>query len=582
MEGFYNRLLRVNLSNRSYRTEEIPDRIFERYLGGKGLGTYLLLNQQKGIDPLSPENQLIFALGPANGVQIFGSSRFGVYTKSPLTGIYAESYSGGSVADPMSRTGFDAFVLEGSSKDPVFIEISDKGANFYDASDLWGKDTYTTEDKVLKRIGVKGAAAVVIGPAGENLVRFAVIENNYWRSAGRTGVGAVMGSKKVKGIVFHGTQRKKVAHGDLLIKFWEEWKIKGKDHPSAKAFKNFGTPLLVSMVNHVGGFPTRYWYEGTFEGWEKISAEALVEKCLVKPKACASCFLACGRLSEVLGGRYKGLRIEGPEYETIYAFGGLCLIGEIEEIVYLNDLCDRLGMDTISAGNLAAFAIEASRRSKIDERLDYGDVDQIAELLNKIAKRESIGETLAQGIRYAAKQWGMEDIAIHVKGMEPAGYDPRIFKGMALAYATSDRGACHLRSTFFRAELSGMIPMDQIEEKAKLFLDFEDRLTLQDALVICRFYRDLYLWDGLKTIIKGTTGMDLDENGLKKIASNITNLTRRFNLREGITQKDDTLPKRLLEEKIDGKGITADDLNRLIQDYYYLRGWSKEGVPLGE
>ncbi len=580
MEGFFNKLLRVNLSHHSYQIEEIPDKVFECYLGGKGLGTYLLLNQESKIDPLSPENQLIFALGPANGAQIFGSSRFGVYTKSPLTGIYAESYSGGHVADPMSRTGFDAFVLEGASKDHVFIEISDKGVNFYDASDLWGKDTYTTEDEVLKRVGVKGAGAVVIGPAGENLVRFAVIENNYWRSAGRTGVGAVMGSKKLKGIVFHGTQQKKTAHPDLLEKFWEEWKIKGKEHPSAKAFKNFGTPLLVSIVNNVGGFPTRYWYEGKFEGWEKISAEALMEKCIVKPKACASCFLACGRLSEVLGGRHKGLKIEGPEYETIYAFGGLCLIDEIEEIAYLNDICDRLGMDTISAGNLVAFAIEASRRGKIEEKLNYGDVDMIAQLLVKISKKESIGAILAQGIRYAAKQWGMEDIAIHVKGMEPAGYDPRVFKGMALAYATSARGACHLRSTFFRAELSGAIPLDQIEGKAKLFLDYEDRLTLHDALVICRFYRDLYLWDGLKTIIKGTTGMDLDEDGLKKIASNITNLTRQFNLREGITQKDDTLPKRLLEEKIGGKELTACDLNQMIQEYYHLRGWNNEGIPL--
>jgi len=292
--------------------------------------------------------------------------------------------------------------------------------------------------------------------------------------------------------------------------------------------------------------------------------------------------MACGNLSEVKEGRHKGLKIEGPEYETIYSFGGLCMIHEIEEIAYLNDICDRLGMDTISAGSLCAFAIEASEMGRIKEKINWGEVDKIAELLHDIAFKKGLGAVLAEGIRYAAKVWNMEDIAIHTKGLDPAGYDPRVLKGMGLANATSDRGACHLRSTFYKAELAGMIPMDQMEGKAKLFLEFEDRFNIHDSLILCRFYRDIYWdWNYLSTIIEITTGLKLDENDLRKISSTIQNETRRFNLREGITSKDDTLPKRFFDEPLgkDGKTIRREDLQKMLQDYYALRGWSSKGIP---
>ncbi|GAI56388.1 unnamed protein product, partial [marine sediment metagenome] len=237
----------------------------------------------------------------------------------------------------------------------------------------------------------------------------------------------------------------------------------------------------------------------------------------------------------VVDGRHRGLRIEGPEYETIYAFGGLCMVDDIREIAYLNDLCDRLGMDTMTAGNLAAFTIEASKRKSVAEKIEYGDSDAVAELLKKITRREGIGAILAEGIVHASKKWGLEDLAVHVKGLEPAGYDPRVLKGMGLAYATSDRGACHLRATFYKAELSGMMDPDQIEGKAEMVIDFEDRHTLFDSLIICRFFRDLYPWDILSRIIRGTTGMDLDRKQLQRLAWNITNKAREFNLREGMS-----------------------------------------------
>jgi aldehyde:ferredoxin oxidoreductase len=583
MKGFFNKLLRIDLKTKTFKEETIPDLVYEIYLGGKGLGTYFLMKENPPrVDPLSPKNKLIFCVGPATDTRIYGSCRHGVFTKSPLTGIFSESYSGGKVAEPMSRTGYDLFIFEEASNEPIWIEISDQKVIFHDAEDLWGKDTYFTEDEVLKRANRKGVGALVIGPAGENLVRFSVIENDYWRSLGRTGVGAVMGSKKVKAIVFYGEKKRESAYSDLLEQFAKDTLERGKYSPGAQNYRRLGTPMLVAMTNTVGGFPSKYWHLGTFEGWERISAESLLDRCQVKPSACLRCFMACGNLSEIKEGRHKGLKIEGPEYETIYAFGGLCMVREIEEIAYLNDICDRLGMDTISAGSLCAFAIEASEMGRLKEKIKWGDVDRIAELLHDISSKKGIGAILAEGIRHSAKTWGMEDVAIHVKGLDPAGYDPRILKGMGLACATSDRGACHLRSTFYKAELAGMIPTDQVQGKAKLFLEFEDRFNIHDSLILCRFYRDIYWdWNCLCTIVEVTTRLKLDEKGLRKISSTIQNETRRFNLREGITAKDDTLPKRFFDEPLgkDEKTIRREDLQKMLQDYYVLRGWSAEGVP---
>lgn len=583
MKGFFNKILRINLQVKSFEEEPVPDSVYETHLGGKGLGIHLLMKENPtGVDPFSPKNKLIFCVGPVTHTRIYGSCRHGVFTKSPLTGIFSESYSGGKAAEPMSRTGYDAFILEEASNEPVWIEVSDQKVVFHDAKDLWGKDTYFTEDEVLKKVNQKGAAALVIGPAGENLVRYAVIENDYWRSLGRTGIGAVMGSKKVKAIAFHGEKKREQAHPDQIQQFAKETLERGKDSPGAQNYRRLGTPMLVAMNNAVGGFPSKYWHLGTFEGWEKISAESLLERCHVRPTACLRCFMACGNLSEIKEGRHKGLKIEGPEYETIYAFGGLCMVHEIEEIAYLNDICDRLGIDTISAGSLCAFAIEASEMDRIKEKIAWGDVDKIAELLHDIAYKKGVGTVLAEGVRHAAKAWEMEDMAIHIKGLDPAGYDPRILKGMGLAYATSDRGACHLRATFYKAELAGMIPSDQMEGKAKLFLEFEDRFNIHDSLILCRFYRDIYWdWNYLATIVELTTGLKLDEKELRKISCNIQNETRRFNLREGITSKDDTLPKRFFDEPLgkDEKTIRREDLQKMLQDYYTLRGWSSEGIP---
>ncbi len=590
MNGFYNMVLRVNASEQSFDLMEIPDELLEKILGGKGLATHLLLEHNPpGVDPLAPENHFILAAGPVTGTAIWGSCRHGIFTKSPQTGFYSESYSGGTVADFIGATGYDAVMIHGASAEPVWIEVSDRDIRFHPASDLRGLDTYSTEDRVKAwikehRPEAKGCGVMTIGPAGENKVGFAVVENDYWRSAGRTGVGAVMGSKNIKAIAFWGTRKKQIADPKAAARFAKELLAVGKEDKGVQNYKSSGTPMLVDIMNTVGGFPTRYWRKGIADFKEKINAGALHERCDVSPHACRKCFIACGRLSVVKEGRHKGLRIEGPEYETIYAFGGLCEVDSIEEIAYLNDICDRLGLDTITAGNLAGLAIEAYRQGKSDYKVDYNDVDAIAQLLEDIAYRRGTGAVLADGIKKAARAWDMEDQAIHVKGMEPAGYDPRILKGMGLAYASSDRGACHLRATFYKPELSNMIPPDQIQGKAEMFVEWEDRLTVFDALVLCRFYRDLYQWDRLGEIIKAGAGLDLDTDGMRKIASRIADDARRFNLREGLTVDDDRLPRRFHREALPetGKIITEEDMNILLTEYYRARGWDEQGRPPAE
>ena len=575
MKGFFNQLLRIDLSKKKSSVEPIPESILRSYLGGKGLGSYLLLKENPPhIDPFSPENHLIFTLGPLADTPFYGSSRYAVFTKSPQTGIYCESYSGGKITLPLSRTGYDAIIIEGKSNHPVFLEISDKEVLFHPAASLWGKETYEAEETILKKVG-KNSGALVIGPAGENLAKFAVIESERWRSLGRAGIGAVLGSKKLKGIAFHGKKRREVADPASLKRLSQEFKDRVKGNQIIHMYKKYGTPMLVSIMNTIGAFPTQYWSKGTLEGWEGISAESLMERCHVSSIACPYCFMACGKISEIKQGRHQGLRIMGPEYETIYAFGGLCMVKSIEEIIYLNDLCDRLGMDTITAGNLAAFAIEASKNKKIKDNLQYGDADGIAEVLTKIAYRKGVGKILSEGVRYAAKVWGMEETAIHVKGLEPAGFDPRVLKGMGLAYATSDRGACHLRATFYKSELSGQIDPNQIKGKAKLFVDYEDKMTLFDALILCRFYRDLITWKDLQEIIKSTCNLSLKKKELKTLASGIINLARRFNQQEGMTRKEDKLPRRFFREVLQGteKTIRAEDLQFMLKEYYQLRGW---------
>ncbi|HSO09178.1 MAG TPA: aldehyde ferredoxin oxidoreductase N-terminal domain-containing protein, partial [Desulfoprunum sp.] len=382
MHGFYNRILTIDLSARTCVIEAVADEVLRQCLGGKGLATRLLLERNAaGVDPLAPANHLIFATGPFCGGRLWGGSRYGVFTKSPLTGFYAESYSGGKVPEAIDAAGFDAIVLHGRADRPTVLTVTPEGAEFHDAGDLWGMETFAAEAAAVARFapnreGYRKPGAVVIGPAGENLVRYAIIANDKWRCAGRAGAGTVMGAKLVKAIVFQGDCKRDYADPEGVAEYARNFSQTNIDHPGVKAYKRLGTTMMVAVMNTAGAFPARYWNQGSVEHWEKLSGERYHEEHEVKAHACAKCFMACGRLARLKKGRHKDLQLEGPEYETIYSFGGLCMITEMEEVAYLNDLADRLGMDTITVGNLCALVMEARAKGRIDYAIDYGNADQ--------------------------------------------------------------------------------------------------------------------------------------------------------------------------------------------------------------
>lgn len=582
MLGSFGKMLIIDLTKSDITVKDLDPEISKNFLGGKGLGSYLLMKMlPPGIEPLSADNVLIFATGPAVDTVLAPASRYGVFSKSPATGLYSESYSGGHLPPLIKRTGYDAIVIKGAAPKPSFISITEDGVIFYDAADIWGWECYDAEEALKKSVGIKGAQALVIGPAGERKISFSCIKNNRWRSAGRTGLGAVMGSKNLKGIVFSGSAKASLADEEGLKKWNRSFFDLHKNSQAARMYREKGTPALVEITNNAGCFPTRYWSEGRLDNWENISADYMQNNMEVKSRGCYRCFFACGKLTTVLHGDHKGLQVEGPEFETIYAFGGLCCIASMEDILYLNDLCDRWGIDTISAGNIAAFAIEAGLKGRLTKAPSYGDSDSIAAFLKSIVDGKDEGALFSGGIKKAAEALEMEDFAIHVKGLEPAGYDPRVLKGMGLAYATSDRGACHLRTTFYKPELSGMIDPAQVKEKARLFVDYEERLNIYDCLIFCRFYRDLIHWEELITILFLLTGKRYGLTELRSVAGRIQTLTRLINLREGATRADDILPKRLLTESInEGKSlITREELDLMLDDYYLLQGWDEKGIP---
>ncbi|WXG43811.1 MAG: aldehyde ferredoxin oxidoreductase family protein [Promethearchaeati archaeon SRVP18_Atabeyarchaeia-1] len=581
------KLLRINLARMKFSKEEMDGKLVADLIGGKGLGTWFLYNEvSEMVEPLSPKNKLIFAVGPATGTSYPTANRYGVFFKSPLTGIYGESYSGGHVANRMRATGSEVFIIEGKARRRTYLVINEKGVEFRDARELWGLDTFATDDAVRRELGNRNLGVVCIGPAGENLVRFALIENDYWRSAGRGGCGAVMGSKKLKAIAFQGDKDPAIHDQALLDEVVGESLTAIKESSATSNYRNYGTLAMVDVVNEAGVFPVRYWSEGVSAHREKFNGAAMRERVLLSSRACWNCPIACGKLCEVRTGKYKGLRVEGPEYETVYAFGGLCDIGDIESIMVINDYCDRAGIDSITAGNVAAFAVEAEKRGKLKTgiSMDYGDLEKTMRLLKMITEREGAGDILAEGVRRASQRLRLPGLDVTVKGLEPAGYDPRGVIGMGLAYAVSCRGACHLRSTVQVQELRGMIDRFAYDQKPQYVVDLEDRYIIFDSLIICRFIRDIATWERLPHILKALTGADLNEAKLRETANRIATLTRLFNVREGITAKDDDLPQRFFEQPLPQGGSSGNTVNRtrfteMVNRYYELRGWDKSGKP---
>jgi aldehyde:ferredoxin oxidoreductase len=575
MKGNYGKILKIELNLKKTHMEFPDEDIYKKYIGGKGLGTYLLLKENpQGVEPLSAENRLIFAIGPVIGTNIWGANRFAAYTKSPLTGFYAESYTGGKAFINFAKTGYDAIIINGKMENFGYLVITDEKVEFVEDEKLKGADAFETEKILEERYKKFNASAITIGIAGENLVRFAYINNDFGRSLGRTGIGAVMGSKNLKAIVFYGNSEKEIFSKEVLKEYNKELLQRGKQLDGFKAYRKYGTSLTVGYTMKINAFPSEYWHTGSVPFGEEINGDALINTLDVKAESCGYCFIGCTRKSRVKDGRRRGVLIDGPEYETINGFGGLNLVADLREISYINDVCDKLGIDTITAANITSFAVEAYKRGKINFKIEYGDVKAIVELLNLIAKREEVGEVLSYGVKRAAEELGLEEIAIHVKGLEPPGYDPRVLKGMGLSFGVSDRGACHLRTTFYKPELAGVISPEEIKGKAELLIEYENRLTIYDTLILCRFFRDIVYYDEIKKILYITMGIEYSENRLKEIAKEITDMAREFNLREGMKQPDDDmLPDIFFKNPFDKNSLTKGEYISLLKDYYRLKNW---------
>jgi aldehyde:ferredoxin oxidoreductase len=603
------RLLRINLWNQKVREERIPDKILRRYIGGRGLGAYLALREiPPGADPLGPENRLYILTGPITGTAAIESGRYHVVAKSPLTGILGDSNSGGQFGPWLRFSGYDGVVLEGVSEEPVWISIVDGEVRFHDARSLWGRGVIYTEKQIREEMGITKpdlGSVLAIGPAGENLSKIAAIMNDKYRAAGRTGLGAVMGSKKVKAIFAYGTRRIELYDKAKFFQHAKQLMKKIMEHSISQALTKYGTAVLVNIINEHGAFPTKNWTRGTFEKAYEISGEYLAEKYLKTNKGCWGCVIKCARVAEVPGGPYRTPVSEGPEYETIWANGANTMIGNLESIIKINYLLNDLGFDTISFGNTAAVLMELYEKAKKGElpedkaktllsllediQPEWGNADAVIQLIWRTAYRDGIGNYAAEGAKRLAEEFGCPDCAVHVRGLELPAYDPRGINSMALAYATSNRGGCHLRAYAVSFDVLGVpVKKDPLAidmEKVKLVVFQQNHFAVIDSLVVCKFNTFADSPEDYVPLLQAAMGWeDLTAKELLTIGERIYNVERLFAVREGTGYRD-YLPKRLLEQPLpDGpaKGKTAREaLEAYLPEYYKLRGWV-DGKPTPE
>jgi len=595
MKGICGKLLEIDLTSGKTKNTTISDEMVEKYLGGRGLGARLLFDFLPAqTDPLSPENVLLFLTGPLTGSMVTGSSKFVVVTKSPLTRGWCDSYSSGRIAVELKKAGYDGMVIRGRSNHPCYIKINDGGIEIREADRLWGKDSFTTE-RMLKEIEKNPSAGVSsIGPAGENLCKFACINSDLYRQAGRGGVGAVMGSKRLKAIVVKGTKGVDLHDRKKLVALNRENYQRSRKSQVAQARMKYGTPLTLNITHAGGILPTKNFQFGTWDkALEKIDSVG-VYKSTISHKACLSCFTHCSMITRASGGKYKGSEVEGPEYETLGMFGSNQLIDDLPAIIQANILCDKLGLDTISAGNVIGFIMECFERGVLSANqtegfeLRFGDAEASLAAIELIANRKGFGDILAEGVRAAADRIGegSDRFAMHVKGLEFPAYEPRGAFGSGLSYAVSPRGACHRRAWPPAKEILGGYPPYTVEGKAEMIKELYDENCVLHSLLVCDMpakFIPLSL-DDHSNYFQAVTGESISKNDFLTIAGRIEILIRLFNLREGFTRKDDTLPYRTLFEPLPdgpakGQFIGEENLNRMIDDYYACRGWDSAGVP---
>ncbi len=589
MYGYNGKALVVDLTTRRADWQPLQEDVLRRFIGGTGLGAYLLYEHcPPGVDPMAPENPLIFVTSPLVGSRLTTSSKFAVLAKSPLTGFIGDSLSSSFLATELKKTGCDALVITGRCPSPTLLSIDDGNVEFLDGSDLAGLTTSQTEQAVKQRLGHRRKVAC-IGPAGEKLVRFASISNDGGRQAGRTGPGAVMGSKNLKAIAVRGTQAVPAFDPDRLHEIGLDLTRRSLG-PATEKYRTLGTLANVSVFNRLGTLPTRNFRESTFELADLVDGEAMHEGHHVKNAHCANCTIGCEQIVQTNDG---GPAAKGRmEYESGFALGPLVGVGDPNAIIRASRLCDELGMDTISSGATIAWAMESNERGLLPPNggpeLRFGSADALMSTLELIGSRQGIGDLLANGSRAAAQQvgGGSEDWAMHAKGLEMPGYEPRSLKTMALGLAVSTRGACHNRSSAYEADFSSTV--DRLEagrERGRITMEGEDFGAVLDSLIWCKFLRKAFddLYEESADIYRLVTGWDMDAADLKLAGERINNLKKAFNIREGWQRADDTLPARVLDEPLtdgvaEGTDLTQADLDMMIGAYYEARGWTHAGL----
>ncbi len=589
--GYAGKILRINLSENKVSVEDINEKWAEDFIGGRGYGTRLFMEEvDPNVDPLSEENKLIVATGPLGSTYAPSSGRVMVITKGPLNGAIACSNSGGHFSAELKRSGFDFIIIEGKAEKPVYIWIYKGNVEIRDATQLWGKTTKET-DKILRSLTHPEAGTLEIGPAGEKLSLISNVTFDGHRAAGRTGVGAVLGSKNLKAIAAFGTGSITVADNERFARaVYNARDILSKDAFSGSGAAKYGTAVLVNVINGVGGLPAFNGHDAYLETADKISGQTLTKEYLIRAEGCDSCPIACGRVTEIRKGKYKGNKGVGPEYESIWALGAMCGVDDMDAVVMANYICDDYGFDTISAGSTIACAMDLFEAGYIPEKdvgfpLRFGDPDALVNAMRLMAEQNTdFGKLLAKGSYRLAEHYGHPEFSMTVKKQEFPAYDPRAIKGIGLEYATSNRGACHVRGYTIAVEVLGGGDKNTYEGKAELTKTLQDLTAALDSTGICLFTTFGLKGKEIAELFASATGFECDEQEFMKKGERIWNLERIFNIKAGFTKDDDRLPERMEKEPIKSgpsKGEVT-DLSKMLPEYYKIRGWDENGVPTTE
>jgi aldehyde:ferredoxin oxidoreductase len=597
MFGYGGKILRVNLSTGKISTESLPDKLIRNYIGGRGFAAKILYDELKpGIDPLGPDNKVVLASGPLSGLFLPAGGKLTFASKSPATNSYGDSNVGGHLAAEIKYAGYDVIIIEGVSNKPVYLYINNDKVEIRDAKSYWGKGALITEELMKNDLGREFEIAT-IGPAGENKVYFACVSHDFGRQAGRTGIGAVMGSKNLKAIAVRGSKSLKVTDPDKLLEIGKKAFSDCINHPGWKSWVAQGTAGVTVWSNQQGAFPTHNFQSGFFKDYEKISGDALVKETLVTHKACFGCPSACGKYARTKKND-KDYYVEGPEYETAALIGGDCLIGNIHDLTYGNYICDELGIDTISGGNVAAFAMECYEKGILTKKdtggveFKFGDINSFEKIMNMICHRQGIGDLLANGAKAASEKIGngSEKFAMQVKGLEISGYESRKAPAMLLAYMTCDIGAHHNRAWAITHDIA--VGRDVVAGKSKRVIELQHIRPLFDMVGCCRLqWVELELkLDYYPQLMSIATGINFTMDELLKASERVWNLTRLFLIRENqktFGRHFDYPPARVYEESVAdgptaGSRVKREDVDKLLDEYYQMRGWDKNGCPTPE